>query len=765
MSSSKQHDATGRLWIEEGVEREGTMAEVAPDLHLNRTFSFAVPESMETSVKLGQRVMVPIGRRGRLVKGFVIALDRRAWDTTVRPIHSVIDDDTYLTPELIELAREIAVHYACPLARTLRAITPEAVRKQRGLKTVRYVKLVRSFDEMAATGRRLGPKRKAVVERLSAAAGGVIDVASLLAEVGASPSVLRSLARDGCVEISTRKEIETVEPAAGPGDEPAFELNEEQRAALAAISEAIDAGAFRVNLLYGVSGSGKTEVYIHAIRRVIALGRQAILLVPEIVLTTQLVNRLACRFPNVAVNHSGMTEAERSVAWRRIAAGEIQVVVGTRSAVFAPCPNLGLICVDEEQETSYKNLRAPRFHVRDVAIMRANRLGIPVVLGSATPSVETWYHAEHRPDYRLLMIRSRVNALPLPKVHLVDMRDEFAERKQAVVISRLMERLLTETLDRGEQAVILMNRRGFAQRLYCPACKSGVVCPNCNVSLVVHTASGRAMCHYCRTRMETPTHCPNVACGAELVHAGVGTQRVEEALTALFPKAKLRRVDSDTMRHRDQVESVVRDFEDRKVDILVGTQMIAKGLDFPMVSFVGVAHADAGSLAGDFRAQERLFQLMTQVAGRAGRAEAPGRVVVQTTTPDLPGLKFALTHDYESFVAEELAVRRRVGLPPFRRLARVVLTHQREETARHEADALAARIRDAVASLPLEHADVLGPNPCLLSRLRGRYRYDLLIRTPNASSLRQLLRHLDEAKALRTKAESTVVDVDPVSLA
>jgi primosomal protein N' (replication factor Y) len=763
MGRSKPSDTTGYLWIEEGDRHEGVVAEVAPIPRVERTYSFAVPDAMEENLSIGQRVMVPLGRRGRLVQGFVVSLDRRVWDSSLRPVDSVVDSASFLTPDLVELGREMAEHYVCPLGRTLKAVTPEAVRRQSGLKTIRYARLIRTIDEIRADATRIGARQQALLDGL-AESGEPVAVDWLLERAGASSATLRGLTKKGWVELTERKELRDVACFDVPMTEPAFDLNQEQCEALERISRRIDENRFSVTLAYGVSGSGKTELYIRAMRRVLASGRQAILLVPEIVLTTQLVQRLASRFADVAVNHSGLTDAQRSVIWRQVAAGEKKVVIGTRSAVFAPCPNLGLICVDEEQETSYKNLQAPRFHVRDVAIMRARQLDIPVVLGSATPSVEVWHRSGEHPDYQRVILRKRVKALPMPQVYLIDMRDEWAEVKQAVVLSRSMDRMLTETLERGEQALILINRRGFANRIYCPVCKSQIDCPNCNVPLVVHTASGQSICHYCRCRIPTPTVCPNVMCGAALVQQGLGTQRVEEVLRSRFPDAAIQRVDSDTMKHRDEYQRIVDDFEARKIDVLVGTQMIAKGLDFPFVSFVGVVNADPSGLATDFRAHERLFHLITQVAGRAGRADVPGRVVVQTTIPNMPALKFALKHDYESFVTEELEVRRRVGLPPFRRLARVVLAHPREERARQEAEALADRVREAIDAASLELADVQGPNPCALSRLRGKYRYDLLIRTANASAMRQLMGSLKESGALRTKAESTIVDVDPVSL-
>jgi primosomal protein N' (replication factor Y) len=481
------------------------------------------------------------------------------------------------------------------------------------------------------------------------------------------------------------------------------------------------------------------------------------------VLTTQLVNRLASRFTSIAVMHSGLTGAQRSVMWRQIASGSRSVIVGTRSAVFAPCPNLGILIVDEEQEGSFKNLQAPRFHVRDVAIMRAKNLNIPVVLGSATPSLETWHRSERHPDYRRVILSERVNRMPMPKVHIVDMEAELAETRSQSILSRLMERMLDETLTRGEQALLLMNRRGFANRIICPACHTRLTCPNCNVNLVVHTASGFTICHYCRMRVPIPEFCPNVTCRERLVQMGSGTQRIEKVLADRFPAARVRRVDSDSMKSRADYENLVHDFEARKIDVLVGTQMIAKGLDFPFVSFVGVVDADLGAFSADFRAGERLFQLITQVAGRAGRAETGGRVVVQTTLPDLPVLRFALQHDYDAFAGEELRTRARCGWPPFRRLARIVVAHAREETAMNEAAVVASNASTVIGQLALDSADVLGPTPCVLSRIRGKYRYEVLIRAAHAKALRELLAGLEEG-GMRSKALLTI-DVDPVDLA
>ncbi len=765
MRHSHSNNTTGHLWVEAGDLKEGVVADVAPILRIDRTYSFAVRDDLVESLAVGQRVCIPLGRSGRLVHGFVVGLDRKPWDSTLREVHSLVDTASFLTPELVELGRQISRHYCCPLGITLKAMTPDAVRRGRGMARVRFARPIDVELRTDDPPRQITTKRKAVLDALSAYVDPV-RVEELVERSGSSAAVVRAMARAGLLEIIVKEEPVTdcTDETTNDPVEPTFRMNKDQESALRSIEQAIEGKRFGVTLLFGVSGAGKTEVYIRAIRRVIESGRQAIFLVPEIVLTTQLAERLSSRFARVAIQHSGLTESQRATMWRSIAAGEKQVIIGTRSAVFAPCPNLGLIVVDEEQESSYKNLQAPRFHVRDAAIMRAKLSGIPVVLGSATPALETWHRSGHRDDYARVCMPNRVNELPMPRIHIVDMRDEIVERKQAVVLSRLMERLLDQTLERGEQAMILMNRRGYANRVFCPACKASLTCPNCNVGLVVHATAGLTICHYCRSRIATPTTCPNVTCGEQLIQVGAGTQRIEQTLGEQYPDARIVRVDSDTMRHRSQYEKVVADFESRKIDILVGTQMIAKGLDFPFVSFVGMIQADVGGFAADFRAHERLFQLVTQVAGRAGRADAPGQVVVQTTEPALPALRFALQHDYPAFAEAELAVRRSALFPPFGRLARIVILHAREESARREAEGLIQRIVNLRIAAKQAEFEILGPNPCLLARIRKRYRYDLVIRTATGVTMGRLLDRLRADRVLRVKSGELTIDVDPVSM-
>ena len=571
------------------------------------------------------------------------------------------------------------------------------------------------------------------------------------------------MTKAGQIAAQVRKEPAPAPDFDRPANEPTFDLNAAQRNAI----ERIDAWAaeklFRVVLLFGVSGSGKTEVYIRAMRSVLERGRQAILLVPEIALTTQIVDRLASRFRSVAVIHSGLTGVQRSLTWSAIARGEKRVVIGTRSAVFAPCPNLGLIVVDEEQEGSYKNQQAPRFNTRDVAIKRAQLASVPIVLGSATPSLETWHNCGRRPHFERITLPSRIEGLPLPTVEFVDMKLAQRERPGLHLLSVRCEELLRETLSQGRQAVLLLNRRGYASYLMCSRCRQAVVCPNCRVNMVFHQTTGQALCHYCHARMVLPTRCGDPSCAGTLVRWGMGTQRVEEELRKKFPEARIARADSDTMLRTSQYEDLLRAFSAHETDVLVGTQMIAKGLDFPEVAFVGVVNADTTLSMPDFRAAERTFQLVTQVSGRAGRAEAGGRVVVQSLAGLTPALRFAMKHDYESFAQHEVEIRQRIGWPPFSRLARIVVSDRSHDTAQHEAQQLADAIRGHIVDHKLS-ADVLGPQSAPLARLRNRYRFDFLLRSPNAARLMETLDRLRGDGLLKLNARNVLIDVDPVSL-
>ena len=712
------------LWTESGELRAGPVAEVALMTPVDRTYSYAVPDELAAGLSPGSRVLVPVGRKGRPQVGFCLGLDHREWSTTLKPILEVLDPVSLLGGPLLELGRWMAGYYLCPLGRTLAAMVPEAARSKSGFRKVAFVWALEPQADQPQGSVRLTSKQRAVLE-CAPPPGSDIPMALLSERSGSSIAVIRGLVRRGLLGAEQRLVPDAAPDFDLPRVEPDFDLNPAQRDAVAKIEPWLSTPGFRVGLLFGVSGSGKTEVYIRAIRKCLDAGRQAIVLVPEIALSSQTAPRLAQRFSDVALLHSGLTGRAKSLTWHEIARGTKRVIIGTRSAVFAPCPNPGLIVVDEEQETSFKNQQAPRYHARDVAIKRAQLQSLPVLLGSATPSLETWVNAGRLEHFELIRLPARVSGLPMPRTHMVDMRVEARRRKGTHLMSTLMEEKLGQALERGEQAVLLLNRRGFATHLYCPTCKQRVACPKCGVGMVYHKPGQRALCHYCGTAISVPTRCPDPTCGGKLARFGMGTQRIEEELQAKFPQARVLRVDSDTMNRPTDYRDVVSRFEQRRLDVLIGTQMIAKGLDFPFVSFVGVISADTALTLPDFRAGERTFQLVTQVSGRAGRSLATGQdggqVVLQTLAPEMPAIQAAVKQDYEAFAAHELKTRHELRLPPYARLIRLVLEDARHSRLVAEADALAGRIREALGEPDL-CVRIGGPTPCPLRRLRNLYR-------------------------------------------
>jgi primosomal protein N' (replication factor Y) len=564
----------------------------------------------------------------------------------------------------------------------------------------------------------------------------------------------RSLARKGLVSLRP----ETAAMRTGPV-RTRHELNPAQQAAYEPIRAAIQAREFRTFLLHGVTGSGKTEVYLNAIEAALAERRSALLLVPEIALTPAMAGQFFARFGDrVAILHSAFTDVERSEQWRRIRSGAASVVVGTRSGVFAPVRNLGLIVVDEEHDGSYKQEETPRYHGRDVAVVRAQHAGACVVLGSATPSLESRYNVE-RGKYTLLELPARIEARPMPKVELIDMRQEFLEtRKQATFSRKLME-ALGQKLENGEQAIVLLNRRGFSSFVSCRACGERVECMNCSLTLTFHKRDRRLLCHYCGYAEKVPSVCPK--CASEHVYfLGLGSERVEEELHHAFPTARIARLDRDTVAGKRQYETILHDFREGHYDILVGTQMIAKGHDIPNVTLVGVVSADVGLGMPDFRAAERTFQLLTQVAGRAGRGSVPGLVLIQTINPDHYAVRMAAAQDYQAFYEKELHFRRMMHYPPFTAMANVLVRAEKREMAMRLSTDLGFLLAP-----PPEKLRVMGPAEAPVPRLKNEYRYQFLIKAASRKALNELLQKI-RAYAAEKKwgATALVIDVDPLTL-
>jgi primosomal protein N' (replication factor Y) len=570
---------------------------------------------------------------------------------------------------------------------------------------------------------------------------------------------LRALAQRGLVVLEER---EVALASALTDDAGPVELTGEQREAVTAIEDAVRSRRAETFLLHGVTGSGKTEVYLRAVADALAAGRQALVLVPEIPLTHQILARLRGRFGDrLAVLHSGLTPNERLAQWERLRCGEMPIAVGARSALFAPIANLGVIVMDEEHDAAYKSEDGFRYHARSLALRRARHESCPLVLGSATPALETRFAAE-RGRIRRLRLAHRIGSRPLPAVQVVDLARERAAvpRGRKLVLSPPLLRALKETLAARAQSILFLNRRGFSTQIACVDCQHVARCKNCDIALTYHARAHALRCHYCDYQTPPPERCPG--CGSDKASLlGIGTERVEEEVRAQLPDARVARLDRDTTAKRGTVESVLRQLASGELDVLIGTQMVAKGHDFPGVRLVGVINADLGLHLPDFRAAERTFQLLTQVAGRAGRGPLPGRVILQTWTPDHYAIRPAVSHDYERFYAEECKQREPLGYPPFGRLALVRVSAEDEALAREAATRLAAAAREAAGT---GGPEVLGPAPAAIARLRGQYRYQVLLKHGSAERLHSVGRELLAAAGRLPPGVRFSIDLNPLDM-
>ncbi len=583
---------------------------------------------------------------------------------------------------------------------------------------------------------------------------GTHNLAEAETQVKGASAAARALAKAGIVNLE-KQELASPNTAA----RLPHPLNAAQQLALAPIGKAIEAHRFHTFLLHGVTGSGKTEVYLNAIDAALACGRSAILMVPEIALTPAVAGQFFARFgKRVAILHSAFSDSERVDQWRKIRSGGAYVVVGTRSGVFAPLQNLGLIVVDEEHDQSYKQEETPRYNGRDVAIVRAQAVGACVVLGSATPSLESRYNAE-RGKYTLLELSERIEARPMPKVELIDMREEFLATRKHATFSRALLEQVSQRVENGEQTMLLLNRRGFATFVSCRACGERVQCVNCALTLTFHRRDRRLLCHCCNYAERVPSTCPK--CQSEHIYfLGTGSEKVEEELHQAFPKARIARLDRDTTMGKRQYETILQGFRDRDFDILVGTQMIAKGHDIPNVTLVGVVSADVGLGMPDFRAAERTFQLLTQVAGRAGRGNLPGIVLVQTINPDHYAVRLAAAQDYQSFYEKELQFRKFMRYPPFSAMANLLVRAEKQEDALRMSTELGSHLTPAP-----EQLKIMGPAEAPVPRLKAEYRYQLLVKAASRKTLNEWLRRArDFARAQKWGATALVIDVDPLTL-
>jgi primosomal protein N' (replication factor Y) len=721
-------------------------------------FDYRVPEALRGKVAPGQRVRAPLGPANRLTTGYCVRLSSRVeGGRRLKALHGLADAESLVTPAMLRLTEWMAEYYMCPWGQVLEAVIPAGVRGYAGM---RQTQLVRLPSRVAArlTKLKLTPTQKRILTYLAGRAHAV-PIRQVARAAGCTVAPIQNLQKKGLLEIETRRfDAQAITEPATAAAEPNWALSADQRTALDAILSALHAASHQTVLIHGVTGSGKTEVYIQAIDEVRRFGRQAIVLVPEISLTPQAEARFRSRFTHVAVMHSHQRDAERRRHWDDIAAGRVSVVVGPRSAVFAPTPNLGLIVLDEEHEGSFKQETAPRYHARDVALARARDGRIPLVLGSATPSLESWQQAQSG-SYRLVSLPGRVFDRPMPGVGTIDLRSEFADRRNRGAVSRQLHLAMDATLKEGGQVILLLNRRGYSTHIQCPACGLVVECPHCAIALTHHLDRRVALCHYCDYHVPAPVECPECRF-AGIHYRGLGTQRLEAEVKARFPGYRCLRMDTDAMQKHGSHAAALKLFHDGDVRILVGTQMIAKGLDFPNVTLVGVINADTALHIPDFRAAERTFQLVTQVAGRTGRGDKGGRVLVQTFNPEHPAILAAVRHDYLTFALEELPHRQEHGYPPFASLIRLVVRGPSESTTAGYADEIARRLREA---LDREPARVLGPAAAPIAKLRGLFRFHILVHGPDSAVLRGAVRQA--TAALKTPQDvQWIADVDPVDM-
>ena len=734
---------------------------VVVDRAIHRELDYLVPETLAERVNIGSRLRVPFRDKSALAT--VLAVLDRSEAEGIRSIEAVVGETPALSESLLELAKWMSVYYCCPIETVIRSFLPQVVRKAKvGFRKQLFVQPAREIqNEQVEQLRRRAPRQAELFQAIMLLKEPV-PAADLLRRTSLDNQTLRALVKRGLAELRT--EAVARDPH---GDElfvatSSLQLNAEQAAALGKITAALGSPqSSRPILLHGVTGSGKTEIYLQAIRNALDLGRTAIVLVPEISLTPQTVERFKGRFSEgrdiVAVLHSHLSEGERHDEWHKIHTGRARIVIGARSAVFAPLNNLGLIVVDEEHESTYKQEEAPRYHARDVAVVRAKIEQCVILLGSATPSLESYYNSTHS-KYELLTLSQRIDESQMPLMRIVDLRQERRKQKAAAILSEKLRSAMADRLEKREQTILFLNRRGFSTSLLCSECGEARNCPNCSVALTFHRQVARLNCHLCGHTAAVPKKCP--ACGKDaLIYFGFGTEKVESAVAQIFPNAVVRRMDADSMSRKEAYRETLRSFRAGKIDILVGTQMIAKGLHFPNVTLVGIINADLALHLPDFRAGERTFQLLTQVAGRAGRGETPGEVFVQTYTPFSPSIQFARHHDFAGYFEQELEFRERCDFPPFKHAVLITVRSPHEGRAKLSAETLVRRLKEAVSP-----EFILGAaTPAPLEKLQGQFRFHILMRGNAVMRLSRLVRETLDKLPLPEDV-IVAVDVDPYQL-
>ena len=728
-------------------------ATIILDEAIDRLLDYEIPTSLRSEVEPGARVLVPV--RSHLKKGTIFALNDHSPHQT-RPIERLLTEKPLFTPDLFALTLWMANYYATPLRRVVTLVLPSFVRKEKKQKEQLFIKALLSKDHLAQVSAELKEKHAAqasVIDVLLKRPKGVF-LSELIELAGVSKSPIDTLIKKKF--LSSKKLTSTSEVLQDYFLTKPKRLSDEQAVALQDITASIDKEAFNPHLLYGITGSGKTEVYLQAIEHTLAKGKTALILVPEISLTEQTIQRLRSRFTEkIAILHHRLSDGERAKAWKQMRAGEVKIALGARSALFSPLPNLGLIIVDEEHDGSYKQKdKAPTYHARDVAVMRAKLLEATVVLGSATPGLESFYNAK-RGKYRLNTLTKRPKSALLPEVKIIDMRQEIEKEKGFVLFSAPLLRGIKERLQRGEQSMLFLNRRGYHTSQMCLSCSTIFKCERCDVSLTYHRNQNTLTCHLCDyTLSPPPKECPHCKSATSLKFKGAGTEQVERTLHAILPEVRTLRMDADTTRHKGAHDKLFKQFRSGKADVLIGTQMIAKGLDFPSVTLVGVLNSDGGLHLPDFRAQENTFQLLAQVAGRSGRGMLKGDVIIQTFLPDNATIKLASKQDYLAFYNEEIEVRETFDYPPFARFIKLTFSGKDAAKTENSANALREQLVKRLSSA----YEIFPVVPCGHARVKETFRFQLLIKGKKLGDALKQLQEIDHSQGAQM-----LINVDPLS--
>jgi len=736
-------------------------ASVILDEAIDRELDYSIPPDFPVNIAIGTRVLVPL--RSQLRKGTIIDLRETSSIASIKPITEILSETPLIHGELLDLAHWMSEYYATPFRRVLRLFLPPTIRKGMEAKQQLFVTAERPRPQLVELCASLRGKKEAqakLLDILLEHPKGIL-LTELLEKASVARTAFEQLKKQGVVSASFLA-IER-DPLANATFVPTRHkvLYDEQKTAFASISRSLSSGAFAVHLLHGITGSGKTEIYLQAIESVLKMGKTALFLVPEIALTSQTVERLKGRFSDqIALFHYRLSDGERRDAWHALQRGQARIAVGPRSTLFAPLKQLGLIIIDEEHDGSYKQTEEmPCYHARDVAVMRAKLASTAIILGSATPSLESYYNASQG-KYHLSTLSVRAEKSKLPHVEIVDLREESPKQKGHSLFSRPLLKAIEERIKNGEQTLLFLNRRGYHAQRLCTACGVTLQCPHCDVALTFHRKDNRLTCHLCQYHLSPPpVQCSS--CGSEdsLKYQGIGTEQVERVLHAIFPEVRTLRLDADTTKHKGSHDELFKQFRAGKAEVLIGTQMIAKGLHFPSVTLVGVLNADASLGIPDFRSGERVFQILTQVAGRAGRGALPGRVIIQTWLPEHPIIELASRQDYPAFYHQELDSRKVFNYPPTARLVKILASGPDECTVQKVLDSLRQELQKHLPS-SYELQNVL---PCGYPKIKDRFRFQFLIKGPSCGPITRLLTPLLQKRKTLPKELRILIDVDPLS--